>query len=142
MVATEPRILVVDDEPQVVWVLEFSLQALGYTTYSAHDGMEALDQIDRHHPELMVLDVMMPRMDGWSVLERLADVPAADRPRIVVVSALASAGDRERALLLGASAFVPKPFDMDHLVSVLQELSVADPAGVLASGRVATARDA
>jgi two-component system response regulator MprA len=142
MAATEPRILVVDDEPQVVWVLEFSLQALGYTTYSAHDGMEALDQIDRHHPELMVLDVMMPRMDGWSVLERLADVPAADRPRIVVVSALASAGDRERALLLGASAFVPKPFDMDHLVSVLQELSVADPAGVLASGRVATARDA
>src|SRR4051812_24304338 len=142
MAATKPRILVVDDEPQVVWVLEFSLQALGYTTYSAHDGMEALDQIDRHHPELMVLDVMMPRMDGWSVLERLADVPAADRPRIVVVSALASAGDRERALLLGASAFVPKPFDMDHLVSVLQELSVADPAGVLASGRVATARDA
>jgi two-component system response regulator MprA len=142
MVATEPRILVVDDEPQVVWGHEFSLQALGYTTYSAHDGMEALDQIDRHHPELMVLDVMMPRMDGWSVLERLADVPAADRPRIVVVSALASAGDRERALLLGASAFVPKPFDMDHLVSVLQELSVADPAGVLASGRVATARDA
>jgi CheY-like chemotaxis protein len=142
MATTEPRILVVDDEPQVVWVLEFSLQALGYTTYSAHDGMEALDQIDRHHPELMVLDVMMPRMDGWSVLERLADVPEADRPRIVVVTALASAGDRARAQLLGAGAFVPKPFDMDHLVSVLRELSSPDPAPVLASGRAATALDA
>lgn len=142
MVTTQPRILVVDDEPQVVWVLEFSLQALGYTTYSAHDGMEALDQIRRHRPELMVLDVMMPRMDGWSVLEKLSDVPAVDRPQIVVVTALASAGDRARAELLGASAFVPKPFDMDHLVSVLRGLGSGDPAGVLASGGAATALEA
>jgi CheY-like chemotaxis protein len=142
MVTSQPRILVVDDEPQVVWVLEFSLQALGYTTYSAHDGMEALDQIRRHRPELMVLDVMMPRMDGWSVLEKLSDVPAVDRPQIVVVTALASAGDRARAELLGASAFVPKPFDMDHLVSVLRSLGSDDPAGVLASGGAATALEA
>jgi len=142
MVTSQPRILVVDDEPQVVWVLEFSLQALGYRTYSAHDGMEALDQIRRHRPELMVLDVMMPRMDGWSVLEQLADVPAVDRPQVVVVTALASAGDRARARLLGAAAFVPKPFDMEHLVSVLQGLASGDPAAVLASGRAATALDA
>jgi len=142
MVTTQPRVLVVDDEPQVVWVLEFSLQALGYRTYSAHDGMEALDQIRRHRPELMVLDVMMPRMDGWAVLEKLADVPVADRPRTVVVTALASTGDRARAQLLGASAFVAKPFDMDHLVSVLQGLGSDDQAGVLASGRAATALDA
>ena len=73
MVSTQrPSVLVVDDEPQVVWILEFSLQGEGYETFSAHDGMEALDQIRRHHPDLMVLDVMMPRMDGWSVLEALA----------------------------------------------------------------------
>ena len=120
---TQPRILVVDDEPQVVWVLQFSLDALGYTTYSAHDGLEALDQIRRHAPELMVLDVMMPRMDGWSVLEALQDVPEADRPHVVMVTALASPSDRERAEQLGAAAFVPKPFDMDHLVSVLQSLA-------------------
>jgi len=104
--------------------------------------MEALDQIRRHRPELMVLDVMMPRMDGWSVLEKLSDVPAVDRPQIVVVTALASAGDRARAELLGASAFVPKPFDMDHLVSVLRGLGSGDPAGVLASGGAATALEA
>ena len=126
MVTTQqPSVLVVDDEPQVVWVLEFSLQGEGYRTYSAHDGMEALDQIERHHPELMVLDVMMPRMDGWAVLEALADMPLAERPRVVMVTALTSAMDRARAERLGAAAFVPKPFDMDHLVGVLQGLALA-----------------
>ena len=125
MVSTQrPSVLVVDDEPQVVWVLEFSFQGEGYETFSAHDGMEALDQIRRHHPDLMVLDVMMPRMDGWSVLEALGTMPAAERPRVVMVTALASPGDRERAERLGAEAFVPKPFDMDHLVGVLQGFSV------------------
>ena len=124
MVSTQrPSVLVVDDEPQVVWILEFSLQGEGYETFSAHDGMEALDQIRRHHPDLMVLDVMMPRMDGWSVLEALGAMPAAERPRVVMVTALASANDRERAERLGAEAFVPKPFDMDHLVGVLQGFS-------------------
>ena len=124
MVATQrPSVLVVDDEPQVVWVLEFSLQGEGYETFSAHDGMEALDQIRRHHPDLMVLDVMMPRMDGWSVLEALGEMPATERPRVVMVTALASANDRERAERMGAEAFVPKPFDMDHLVGVLQGFS-------------------
>jgi CheY-like chemotaxis protein len=131
MVTTQPSVLVVDDEPQVVWVLEFSLQALGYRTYSAHDGMEALDQIRRHHPELMVLDVMMPRMDGWSVLEQLAENGIAKAPRVVVVTALASASDRSRAEQLGASAFVPKPFDMGHLATVLSDLSSTEPPAVV-----------
>jgi CheY-like chemotaxis protein len=116
----QPSVLVVDDEPQVVWVLEFSLQGEGYETFTAHDGFEALDQIRRHKPDLMVLDVMMPRMDGWSVLEALSDLPVALRPRVVMVTALASPTDRARAELLGAAAYVPKPFDMDHLVGVLE----------------------
>jgi CheY-like chemotaxis protein len=116
----QPSVLVVDDEPQVVWVLEFSLQGEGYETFTAHDGFEALDQIRRHKPDLMVLDVMMPRMDGWSVLEALSDLPVALRPRVVMVTALASPTDRARAEQLGAAAYVPKPFDMEHLVGVLQ----------------------
>ena len=120
-----PTVLVVDDEPQVVWVIEFSLQGEGYETLTAHDGFEAMTQIQRHHPDLMVLDVMMPRMDGWAVLEELAKLPAAERPRVVMVTALASAMDRARAKQLGAAAFVPKPFDMDELVGVLQGLELA-----------------
>jgi CheY-like chemotaxis protein len=142
MVTTQPSVLVVDDEPQVVWVLQFSLQALGYRTYSAHDGMEALDQIRRHRPELMVLDVMMPRMDGWSVLEHLARNGETGGPRIVVVTALASASDRSRAEQLGASAFVPKPFDMDHLVTVLKDLASTEPPSMLPAAWAPVALDA
>jgi CheY-like chemotaxis protein len=142
MVTTQPSVLVVDDEPQVVWVLEFSLQALGYRTYSAHDGMEALDQIRRHRPELMVLDVMMPRMDGWSVLEHLARNGESGGPRVVVVTALASASDRSRAEQLGASAFVPKPFDMDHLVTVLKDLASTEPPALLPVAWAPVALDA
>jgi CheY-like chemotaxis protein len=120
-----PTVLVVDDEPQVVWVLEFSLQGEGYETMTAHDGFEAMSQIERHHPDLMVLDVMMPRMDGWSVLEALGKLPPGERPRVVMATALASAIDRARAQALGAAAFVPKPFDMDELVGVLQGLELA-----------------
>jgi CheY-like chemotaxis protein len=142
MVTTQPSVLVVDDEPQVVWVLQFSLQALGYRTYSAHDGMEALDQIRRHRPELMVLDVMMPRMDGWSVLEHLARNGETGGPRVVVVTALASASDRSRAEQLGASAFVPKPFDMDHLVTVLKDLASTEPPAMLPAAWAPVALDA
>jgi two-component system KDP operon response regulator KdpE len=62
-------VLVVDDEPQVVWVLQFSLEAEGYTTFAARDGLQAINAIAEHHPQLMVLDIMMPTIDCWSVLE-------------------------------------------------------------------------
>lgn len=118
-------VLVVDDEPQVVWVLRFSLESEGYETYTANDGLEALDQIAQHHPSLMVLDVMMPRMDGWTVLERLMELPEDERPRVVMVTALASLRDRAKAAELGADAYVPKPFDVDQLLDVLHGLERA-----------------
>jgi DNA-binding response OmpR family regulator len=119
------RVLVVDDEPQVVWVIQFSLEAEGYETFTAHDGVEAMEQISANRPDLVVLDVMMPRMDGWSVLEAISKLPAESRPRVVMVTALASSIDRARAEQMGAAAYVPKPFDMDHLVGVLQGLELA-----------------
>src|SRR5712692_7660257 len=77
-------VLVVDDEPQVVWVLQFSLEAEGYTTFSAGDGVQALAALEEHHPNVMVLDIMMPTMDGWSVLERMMQLPREERPRFNV----------------------------------------------------------
>lgn len=117
-----PSVLLVDDEPQVVWVLRFSLEAEGYRIFTAGNGREALDEIGEHHPALMVLDLMMPTMDGWTVLEELRKLPDGERPRVVIVSALASARDRSRAAELGAHAYVAKPFDVDELVKVLHEL--------------------
>jgi CheY-like chemotaxis protein len=126
MDATEHHgsVLVVDDEPQVVTVLELGLHAAGYATFAAHDGLEAMAQIDRHHPAIMVLDVMMPRMDGWSVLEALHRLPRAERPRVIMVTALATPGDRERATALGAEAYVAKPFDVDELMRVVRGLEL------------------
>jgi CheY-like chemotaxis protein len=122
---TGPSVLVVDDEQQVVWVLQFSLESEGYETYTANNGVEALDRIAEHHPQLMVLDVMMPRMDGWTVLERLLELPREERPRVVMVTALASLRDRAKAAELGADAYVPKPFDVDELLDVLHGLERA-----------------
>jgi two-component system alkaline phosphatase synthesis response regulator PhoP len=118
-------VLVVDDEPQVVWVLQFSLEAEGYQTFAARDGLQALREISAHHPKLMVLDIMMPNMDGWTVLEEMMKLPREERPRVVMVSALSSPRDRSKAAELGADAFVPKPFNVDDLIGVLHRLETA-----------------
>ena len=120
-----PSVLVVDDEPQVVWVLQFSLEAEGYTTYAASNGIEALSEISEHRPSMMVLDIMMPGMDGWSVLEEMLKLPDDQRPRVVIVSALSSLRDRAKAAELGADAYVPKPFNVDELLEVLHGLERA-----------------
>src|SRR4029078_8046589 len=90
-------VLVLEHEPQVVWVLQYSLEAEGYTTLSARDGAAALEAVALCHPRLMLLAIMMPTLDGWSVLEEVGKLPDAKRPRVVVVSALTSLRDRARA---------------------------------------------
>lgn len=117
-----PRVLVVDDEPQVVWVVRFGLECEGYEVVTASDGAEALAAVAEHHPQLMILDVMMPGVDGWTVLERLRERPSDERPRVVMVTALASPQDKAKARELGAEAYLVKPFDIDELVGVLDGL--------------------
>ena len=118
-------VLVGDDEPQVAWVLRFSLEHEGYRTYTASNGLEALEELEKHHPNVMVLDLMMPEMDGWAVLNAMNKLPVADRPRVVIVSALTGPDDKTKATALGADAFVPKPFDVEELISVLDGLAKA-----------------
>jgi DNA-binding response OmpR family regulator len=122
---TTSRILVVDDEPQVVWMLQFSLEAEGYQTLSARDGRAALDEVREHHPSVVLLDIMMPVMDGWAFLEELQALPADERPRVIVVSARSSLRDRAKAAELGADAFVAKPFNVDDLLVVLHDIEQA-----------------
>ena len=74
---------------------------------------------------LMVLDLMMPEMDGWAVLKEMMKLPVGERPRVVIVSALTGPDDKEKATALGADAFVPKPFDVEELIDVLGGLAKA-----------------
>jgi two-component system, OmpR family, alkaline phosphatase synthesis response regulator PhoP len=122
MTNTATSILVVDDEPQVVWMLQFSLEAEGYQTLSARDGRSALDEVREHHPRVVLLDIMMPVMDGWAFLEELQEIPEQERPRVIVVSARSSLRDRAKAAELGADAFVAKPFNVDDLLVVLHDV--------------------
>src|SRR5262245_4776590 len=118
-------VLVVDDEPQVAWVLRFSLEHEGYKTFTASNGIEALEEMEKHHPAVIVLDLMMPEMDGWAVMKELQKLPVEERPRVVIVSALTGPEDKAKATELGADAFVPKPFDVERLIDVLGGLAKA-----------------
>ena len=124
-------VLVVDDEPQVVWVLQYSLEAEGYTTLSASDGAAALEAVDLFHPRLMLLDIMMPTFDGWSVLEEVGKLPT---PSVLAWSSSRRSPalrDRARAAELGADAFCPKPFNVEDLIGVVHDLEDLDDLDAL-----------
>ena len=112
-----PKVLIVDDEPDVLLLLRVNLDAAGYETVLAADGETALGRIDDSSPDVVLLDIMMPVMDGWGVLRALSERDNA--PRVVVVSAKSSDRDIVRALTSGALDYITKPFDPDDLVDVV-----------------------
>ncbi len=111
------RVLIVDDEPDVLLLLRVNLEAAGYQTVLAADGESALTKIDESNPDVVLLDIMMPVMDGWGVLRSLSE--REDAPRVVVVSAKSSDRDIVRALTSGALDYITKPFDPDDLVDIV-----------------------
>lgn len=115
-----PRVLIVDDEADVTFPLELVLEAEGFEPRVVHDGEAALRAVERETPDVVVLDLRMPVLDGWLVLAQLGGRSA--RPRVVVCSALTRVEDQQRAFELGADAFVPKPFEPDYLVRTLREV--------------------
>lgn len=119
--AERTTILVVDDEPDILLMMRVNLEAEGFETVLAADGETALERIDDARPDLVLLDVMMPVLDGWGVLEALERRPDP-APPVVVVSAKASEDDVARARELGASEYVTKPFLMDRLVETIREV--------------------
>lgn len=122
----KPKVLIVDDEPDVLLTLRMILESEGFDASLAADGETALRRIDDEHPDIVVLDIMMPVLDGWFVLAELAG--RSRRPRVVVCSAKSSDVDRHRARELGADEYVTKPFEPDHLVTVIRGV-IARAAG-------------
>lgn len=114
------RVLVVDDDAQFVEAARMVLERHGYEVLVAHDGHEGLVQAERESPDLIVLDVMMPRRSGFGVLDRLRGCEAG--PKIVMVTANDEARHREIARSKGAHGFLHKPFDMHELVRTVETL--------------------
>jgi DNA-binding response OmpR family regulator len=108
------RILVVDDEPDILLLHRLNLEGAGHEVLLAADGMKALERIGRDAPDCVVLDVMMPVLDGWGVLEALQQ--RSDAPPVLVVSAKSAPADVEHALSMGAKAYLAKPFNAQTLL--------------------------
>lgn len=111
-----PRILVVEDVPLGLAVLRMRLEAEGFTVITARDGIEALEQAREGHPDLMLLDLMLPRLSGERVCQELRSDPRTQALPIVVLSARVQEAERLRAFAAGADAFIAKPYDMARLV--------------------------
>jgi DNA-binding response OmpR family regulator len=115
------HILVVDDERDLTELVAINLQLAGYRTTIAHDGVDAIEAIAQERPDLVVLDVMMPRLDGWGVLAALQKDPETRDLPVVMLTALANERDLVRGHLSGAVSYVTKPFDLPRLVETLQQ---------------------
>ena len=115
------RILIADDEPNIVVSLEFLMRKNGYETRVARDGEEALAEVERFKPHLLLLDVMLPRRDGFEICQRLRSAGWTDL-KIVMVSAKGREMEVEKGLALGADAYVTKPFSTRELVARVAEL--------------------
>jgi two-component system, OmpR family, response regulator len=132
--AAEHRILVVDDEPNIVEVLTMALRYQGFEVASAPNGQEALAQVSAFRPHLMLLDVMLPDMEGFEVAERLgaqrADVP------IIFLTARDSTEDKVRGLTTGGDDYVTKPFSLEELVARIRNILRRAGASATESSRL------
>jgi CheY-like chemotaxis protein len=119
------RVLVIDDEPDVRWLIRMSLERAGHEVIAAEDGLRGIALAQKQRPEIIVLDLMMPVMDGYAVLAELAKDPRTAGVPVVVLSARAIPDEAERATSAGARRFLEKPFDPDTLTEELDALLAA-----------------
>ncbi len=118
----KPKILVVDDEPEAVELVEFNLKQSGYAVTTAADGAEALKKARAQIPDLIVLDVMLPEMDGFEICKTLRLDPATARVPILMLTAKAAEIDRVLGLELGADDYLTKPFSPRELLLRMKKI--------------------
>jgi DNA-binding response OmpR family regulator len=131
MNASQPRarVLVVDDEADLIRILQFGLQAIGYQVETASDGQEALKKARETKPDIILLDLMLPKLDGYKVCrllkfdERYKNIP------IIILSARTQEGDQLLAMEMGANRFITKPYDFSEVLSHIEALLKSVPTG-------------
>jgi len=116
------KVLLVDDEPNILVALEFLVKQQGYTVLKATNGEEALQIMREHHPEIVVLDVMMPNMDGFEVAKRIRQVEHFEQTRIIFLTAKGTQRDRFKGYESGGEIYITKPFDNEELIQTINEV--------------------
>jgi DNA-binding response OmpR family regulator len=116
-----PTVLVADDDEDLCDLLRTNLEADGFVVLVAGDGRRALEIIESENPDVVLLDIMMPVLDGYGVLERLSKNPH-ERTKVILITAKASSRDRLQGWELGADEYVTKPFDLNSLLKRVRRL--------------------
>ena len=123
---SQRRILVVDDDPRLLHIVAMYLGIEGFDVATASNGEEGLREVDAHRPDLIILDIMMPGMDGVEACRRIRSNPETGDIPILMFSALSGDDDVERARLAGANHLITKPFNLVGLGSVVKSFFAAD----------------
>jgi DNA-binding response OmpR family regulator len=131
------KVLIVDDEPNILLSLKFLMTKAGYNVRTAKDGEEALAEVGRFMPDVMLLDVMMPKIDGFTVCQRVKSAPDTQGVRIVMLTARGRDVERQKGLQLGADDYITKPFStkdaLDRVAALLQHRTASASASASAS---------
>jgi DNA-binding response OmpR family regulator len=116
------RVLIVDDEPNIAISLEFLLKREGYEVSVARDGEEGLAAIRDNPPDLVILDVMMPKLDGFAVLSDVRADPTLEKVRVLMLTAKGREAEQKKGAQFGADAYISKPFSTHELVARVRAL--------------------
>jgi DNA-binding response OmpR family regulator len=116
------KILIVDDEPNIVMTLEYTFKKSNYEVFIARDGQEALDILKTNYPDVIILDIMMPMVDGFATLEQIRKDDNLQHTKVMFLSAKNKESAIEKGLALGADAYMTKPFSIKKVVEKVEEL--------------------
>ncbi len=115
------KILVVEDNEQNLYLATFLLKQSGYEVVTALNGLEAIDKTLTEKPDLILMDIQLPEMNGYEATKRIKSIADINRIPIVAVTSHAMAGDKEKALAIGCVGYIEKPFDPDTFVSEIEK---------------------
>lgn len=116
------KILIVDDEPNIVISLEFLMKREGFQVFVANDGEVALEQLAAHQPDLVLLDVMMPKRNGYEVCQQIRSNVAWQQTKVIMLTAKGRDTEMAKGMAMGADAYMTKPFATKELVAQVKHL--------------------
>ena len=122
------RVLVVDDDEVIRQLIAVNLTLEGFDVVTAVDGQDCLDKVTDIGPDVITLDIMMPRLDGWVTAMELRKNPETSHVKVVLITARAQEDDKRRGHQIGVDAYLTKPFDPAEMIRVVRELAGAPPS--------------